>query len=389
MVIMGTAIIFQCYANAALSKRKQCNHLSFFTLPSGSSHSLHKSQKVLLLIDSTNQSLDIGDFPAINNRLILNPYSRSHLNKAHPNPKEEEAAYKIGQFGYHIAAVYSLTMLMIAIFIDIYYSRAQTLQLKSQLDLQNQQEIKLMQIDNAKSYFLTQVCQELCNPLIMIIEPVQQLIQNDKTSKEHKTLLNIVLHNSRHMLFLTHQILELAKTESGEMDFIVEQFEYTTCLGADEYLNEPLNLDELKLHVKHQPERNIEKSGHTESCLGQRSEKDCNPLCKDEFLQKIRYLMEEHYRDDQFGVEKLSEFMCMSRNHLYRKAKSLTHQSPNELIRNFRLQKAGELLTHSPENVTQVCLEVGFNNLSYFSKCFHAFYGQYPSSYRKTGRPLA
>ncbi|RLD92203.1 MAG: hypothetical protein DRJ13_16805 [Bacteroidetes bacterium] len=87
--------------------------------------------------------------------------------------------------------------------------------------------------------------------------------------------------------------------------------------------------------------------------------------------------------DDQFGVEKLSKLAGMSRKHLNNKIKSLTNQTSNELIRNFRLRKAAFLLSEKGISVSQACYQSGFNNLSYFSKCFADFYGKRPSEYHK------
>jgi AraC-like DNA-binding protein len=105
---------------------------------------------------------------------------------------------------------------------------------------------------------------------------------------------------------------------------------------------------------------------------------------QDQFLQNVFTKLELHYADDQFGVEKLSELMHMSRKHLHYKIKTLTNQTPSELIRNFRLRKAAYLLSENAAAVTQICYEVGLSNLSYFSKCFHDFFGQYPSEFSKS-----
>jgi AraC-like DNA-binding protein len=55
--------------------------------------------------------------------------------------------------------------------------------------------------------------------------------------------------------------------------------------------------------------------------------------------------------------------------------------SANELIRKLRLQKAEQLLQQKWEPVSQVAYEVGFSNLSYFSKVFKDEFGVLPSEY--------
>ncbi|MEK3913027.1 AraC family transcriptional regulator [Paenibacillus sp. FSL H7-0331] len=51
-------------------------------------------------------------------------------------------------------------------------------------------------------------------------------------------------------------------------------------------------------------------------------------------------------------------------------------------IRNRRLEKAKELLTHSGISITEVCLATGFENVSHFSKVWKRKYGVPPSAMR-------
>jgi AraC-like DNA-binding protein len=59
----------------------------------------------------------------------------------------------------------------------------------------------------------------------------------------------------------------------------------------------------------------------------------------------------------------------------------LTGLSVNELIRNIRLKKAAELLAAKNFNVTETALAVGFNDITYFIRCFSKQYGVTPSKY--------
>jgi transcriptional regulator GlxA family with amidase domain len=68
---------------------------------------------------------------------------------------------------------------------------------------------------------------------------------------------------------------------------------------------------------------------------------------------------------------------------LFRKLKALTNSTPSEFIRLIRLKRAAKLMDQNYGNVAQITYEVGFNNLSYFAKCFKEFFGQSPSDYMK------
>jgi len=154
------------------------------------------------------------------------------------------------------------------------------------------------------------------------------------------------------------------------------------CLGADDYIKKPFKLDELVLRINYHLEQNKKIRDKFLRDFKFKTDDEFSKLLKNEFLQKVFVVIEKYYQDEQFGVEKLSVLMGMSRKYMYRKIKALTNQNPNELIRNFRLRKAAVLLSETTANVSQVCYEVGFNNLSYFSRCFFEFYGNHPSEWR-------
>ena len=60
---------------------------------------------------------------------------------------------------------------------------------------------------------------------------------------------------------------------------------------------------------------------------------------------------------------------------------ALTGYSPTELFRNHRLKKAATLFRDGHTHVAQVMHLVGFNNQSYFGKCFGELFQMTPSQY--------
>lgn len=72
--------------------------------------------------------------------------------------------------------------------------------------------------------------------------------------------------------------------------------------------------------------------------------------------------------------------MAVSTRTLQRKLSSLTGMSGSELIRSYRLNKAALLLKEG-HSVSDTAYEVGFEGLSYFSKCFKAQFSVSPSEY--------
>lgn len=152
-------------------------------------------------------------------------------------------------------------------------------------------------------------------------------------------------------------------------------------LGADEYMTKPFNIKEIKVRMKNllEQRKNLRKSFSREVTI---QPKNISVTSVDErFLNHALKIMEEHLGDEQFSVERFAEEIGMSRKNLLRKIKALTDKSVNEFIRNFRLSRAAQLLEAKAGTVGEIAYQVGFNNLSYFSKCFKELFGQLPNEY--------
>lgn len=97
------------------------------------------------------------------------------------------------------------------------------------------------------------------------------------------------------------------------------------------------------------------------------------------FIEKLFDVIEGKLSDSDFNVESLSREIGVSRPHLYRKIQTLTGVSPISFIRDLKLSKALFLIKQKHKNISEIALEVGFNNPSYFAKCFQDKYGIIPS----------
>lgn len=151
--------------------------------------------------------------------------------------------------------------------------------------------------------------------------------------------------------------------------------------GADDYLTKPFNKNELLLKVRNGISRQQKLREKLRAELMSTAPK-VEVLSEDEkFLNTVKEKILERLSDEQLSVESLAEDMGMSRVQLYRKVSGLTDISVNELIRKLRLQRAAQLLSQNWGPVSQVAYEVGFSNLSYFSKVFKEEFGVLPSEY--------
>lgn len=157
--------------------------------------------------------------------------------------------------------------------------------------------------------------------------------------------------------------------------------------GADAYVTKPFDVNIIKSQISRLI-RNRELIREKYVTQNFMVEVTNSSLSKDdEFIVRLRELLQSNLSDTDFNVSKLSGDMNISTTHLYRKLKSLTGLSPVEFIRTFKLQKACEMLTSTSFSIKEIGYGLGFNNLSYFVKCFREQFGVTPSAYRKNGLP--
>lgn len=91
--------------------------------------------------------------------------------------------------------------------------------------------------------------------------------------------------------------------------------------------------------------------------------------------------LEEKWQDADFDMDDYCQSMTMSKSQLYRKTIALTGFSPNLLLKEFRLEKAKELMKKQRYSISQITFESGFTSPSYFTKCFKKKYGMLPMTY--------
>lgn len=151
--------------------------------------------------------------------------------------------------------------------------------------------------------------------------------------------------------------------------------------GADSYISKPFNSQLLLARIRNL----IANRRQLKSFFGdnQTIEKESISDLDKDFVTRFKSLVEEKMREPELNVEDLGRDMGMSRVQLYRKLKSLTNYSPNELLRQMRLKKAASLLAASEMTVAEIAYEVGFSSPSYFTKCYKEQFGESPTDFLK------
>jgi len=154
-------------------------------------------------------------------------------------------------------------------------------------------------------------------------------------------------------------------------------------IGADVYLTKPFDVELLEAHLIQLITRKKELEGYfrNELITNQDQAKSENNH-DNKFIKQVMDIIEANISNPDLSVEMISNEMAMSSTHLYRKLKLLTDHSAKIIIQKYRLKKASLLLQNHEGNISEIMYQVGYSNLSYFSKCFKGEYGVTPKIFQ-------
>ena len=151
--------------------------------------------------------------------------------------------------------------------------------------------------------------------------------------------------------------------------------------GADAYLTKPFSSKLLKATVKNllDTRRKLQQRFAQEVIL---KPKDISVSSTDEqFLNRLQKVMDKEMTKPDFSSEGFSKAVGVSRMQLHRKLKALTGQTTSEFIRSQRIKAAAQLIKTEKISFAEVGYTVGFNDPSYFARCFKQEMGVSPSEY--------
>ena len=169
---------------------------------------------------------------------------------------------------------------------------------------------------------------------------------------------------------------------------LAEQREEGYDTGADSYLTKPFSGSVLLSRVDNLLRNRTmlrslfsgdKKEEAAEEQLGSRDQT---------FINRLRNSIRQNMGDSDFTVERLGEEVGLSRVQLYRKVKALTGQTPVDLLKKARLERARLLVEKTDKSISEIAYEVGFTAPSYFNKCFKDEFGVNPGALREQGSKL-
>lgn len=107
-----------------------------------------------------------------------------------------------------------------------------------------------------------------------------------------------------------------------------------------------------------------------------------NETSKIERLKTVIEYIQLHYQNP-IRLSELAVLVPMSEGQFCRFFKSMTRQTPMDYINSYRIRQAIELLRQPDRKISDIALEVGYDNISYFIRVFRKVMNCSPSEFRK------
>jgi AraC-like DNA-binding protein len=98
-------------------------------------------------------------------------------------------------------------------------------------------------------------------------------------------------------------------------------------------------------------------------------------------VQKVKQYIHDHYAES-LTLADLAELVGMSPVAFSRFFRQRTGRTLSEYIVDIRLGYAARMLVDSAKNISEICYECGFNNLSNFNRTFKAKRHYTPRDFR-------
>ncbi len=152
--------------------------------------------------------------------------------------------------------------------------------------------------------------------------------------------------------------------------------------GALAYVTKPFDPTYLSALIQ----RLLDSRNHTRQLLQENTQTEAldeNALSAQDnaFMTELYRLMEEELANPDMDITRMTELLHISRSKLYYKIKGLTGENPSVFFKQYKLNRAAELLKEGKYNISEISLLTGFNTLSHFSTSFKKQFGVTPSDY--------
>lgn len=152
-------------------------------------------------------------------------------------------------------------------------------------------------------------------------------------------------------------------------------------LGADAYIEKPFSPEYLQVQIANLLANRAKIKEYFANSPLVHIKSMAYSKADEQFLERLNETISANLEDAELDVEKIARFMNMSKPTLYRKIKSISDLTPNELINITRLKKAAELLLENNYKIYEISLMVGYGSQTNFGRNFFKQFGMTPTDY--------
>ena len=154
-------------------------------------------------------------------------------------------------------------------------------------------------------------------------------------------------------------------------------------MGADAFIPKPFDSKALYKVIRSQLRNRYEiRRQYASSFFSEISEDQTFSAADEEFVQRLNKFIKDNIADQELNVEKITEYMGVSRTTLFNKMSNLIGSSANKYIRRIRMNEAKELLSKTDIPIGEIALKTGFSESQYFSTVFKQETGLTPSQFK-------
>lgn len=221
---------------------------------------------------------------------------------------------------------------------------------------------------NSKIVHFIQAVYDLQKPLELIKKPLEEIAIENNLEDANKNKLRLAIWSASSLQKTVNDLIEQEKTDK-HFQSILESY-----AGKKAHLKEKIT-SKIKSFKLQKNELSI---NNAEQELPKRD------IYVDQiFMEKLMAIIKIHLDDTNFSVDILSQKIGMSRSSLYHRIRDISGQAPADFIRQFRLERAMEMLKTRQYNISEVAFKTGFSDVKYFRTVFKKQYKSTPGNFLK------
>ena len=112
-----------------------------------------------------------------------------------------------------------------------------------------------------------------------------------------------------------------------------------------------------------------------------------NPVMAHREIETVKQYIYTHY-GEEIGVDQLADIVYLTPSYLSALFKKETGQNLSKFIKQYRMEKAKDMLENTNKKIVTISSETGYANVSYFCQSFREYFGISPQKFRDTGNDI-